>query len=227
MNHFPDSISLRWMVSRSLALLFFTLFGLSASAQTITVRGQVLFNQQPTAGIPVVVAITSGISATTLTDSMGNYSVSIARPIIAQGTVSATATCPTSIPVTASAPFNPVSQIYTLNINCGTGGAMQSIVLYGSLLDTIGTNIAGLPVQFYLGGPSNLLLGSTTTLNGGWFADTLMVPTVAGGATIVASGPCLLAGGVVRDTMSYTATTASLQFALQCPASNSGGGGGT
>jgi hypothetical protein len=227
MNHSPISISLRWTVSRSLALLFFTLFGLSASAQTITVRGQVLFNQQPTAGIPVVVAITSGVSATTLTDSMGNYSVSIARPIIAQGTVSATATCPTSIPVTASAPYNPVSQIYTLNINCGTGGAMQSIFLYGSLLDTNGTNIAGLPVQFYLGGPSNLLLGSTTTMSGGWFADTLMVPTVAGGATIVASGPCLLAGGVVRDTMSYTATTTSLQFALQCPASNSGGGGGT
>jgi len=224
MNHLP--ISLRLAVSRSLAFLFFTVIGLSATAQTITVRGQVLFNQLPTAGIPVVVAITSGVTATTITDSMGNYNISLARPIISQGAVSATATCPTGAPVTTSAPFNPVSQIYTLNINCGAGGAMQSIVLYGSLLDTNGTNVAGLPVQFYLGGPSNILLGSTTTMNGGWFADTLMVPTVAGGATIVASGPCLLAGGVARDTASYTATTTSLQFALQCTPPNSGGGGG-
>jgi hypothetical protein len=224
MNNFP--ISLRWMGSRGLTFLIFTLFGLSASAQTITVRGQVLFNQLPTAGIPVVVGITSGVSATTLTDSMGNYQVSVARPIISQGTVSATATCPTGAPVTTSAPFNPVSQIYTLNISCGMGGAMQSIVLYGSLLDTNGTNIAGLPVQFHLAGPNSILLGSTTTLSGGWFADTLLVPTVAGGATIVASGPCLLAGGVVRDTMSYTATTTMLQFALQCTPPNSGGGGG-
>jgi len=226
MTHSP--ISFRSFINRSsaLALLFFAFFGLSATAQTITVRGQVLFNQLPTAGITVVVSITGGVSATTFTDSMGNYSVSLARPNISQGTVNAMATCPTGAPVSTSAPFNPVSQIYTLNISCGMGGVMQSIVLYGSLLDTNGTNIAGLPVQFHLAGPNNLLLGSTTTLNGGWFADTLMVPTVAGGASIVASGPCLLAGGVVRDTMSYTATTTMLQFALQCTPPNSGGGGG-
>lgn len=219
------SLSPRTSVNRALALLFFTLFGLTASAQNIVVRGQVLFNQLPTAGIPVVVVITGGVTATTITDSMGNYSMSVARPVISQGTVSATATCPTGAPVTTSVPFNPVSQIYTLNIGCGTGGSMQSIVLYGSLLDTNGTNVAGLTVQFFLGGPSNLLLGSTTTLNGGWFADTLMVPTVAGGASIVASGPCLLAGGVARDTMPYTSSTTSLQFALQCTPPNSGGGG--
>jgi phosphatidate phosphatase APP1 len=220
------SISIRPSVIRGLALLFLSFLSFSAYAQTITVRGQVLFNQLPTAGIPVVVGITGGVMASTFTDSMGNYSVLVAQPFISQGTVSATATCPTGAPVTNSVPFNPVSQLYTINIGCGMGGAMQTIYLYGSLLDTNGTNIAGLPVQFHLGGPSNLLLGSTTTQGGGWFADTLLVPTVAGGATIVASGPCLLVGGVVRDTMSYTATTTMLQFAMQCTPPNSGGGGG-
>lgn len=219
-------ISLRFLMSRSLAFLFFALFGLSATAQNITVRGQVLFNQLPTAGIPVVVSITNGVLATTLTDSMGNYQVSVARPIISQGTVSATASCPNGAPVTTSAPFNPVSQIYTLNISCGMGGAMQSMVVFGSLLDTNGTNIAGLPVQFHLGGSASILLGSTTTQGGGFFVDTFLVPTVAGGATIIASGPCLLLGGVARDTMTYTSTTSSLQFALQCTPPNSGGGGG-
>lgn len=170
------SLSPRTSVNRTLALLFFTLFGLTASAQNIVVRGQVLFNQLPTAGIPVVVVITGGVTATTITDSMGNYSMSVARPVISQGTVSATATCPTGAPVTTSVPFNPVSQIYTLNIGCGTGGSMQSIVLYGSLLDTNGTNVAGLTVQFFLGGPSNLLLGSTTTLNGDGLQTPLWCP---------------------------------------------------
>jgi phosphatidate phosphatase APP1 len=199
---------------RTIFWVFLTLIGFSASAQSIVVGGQVLYNQLPASGVPITVTINNGSAATTFTDSMGNYSVTMTRPLITQGTIVVTAGCPSGTPVTGTAPFNPASSQYTINIVCGSGGSRFAYVS-GTVSDAAGLPMSGVPVQVILGS-GTALTDITDTSGYYWVSGAFPSSTVSNLITVTA----VCTQAPVTATTTYTPNVPQYVVNLTC-----GGGG--
>ncbi|MFM9142983.1 MAG: hypothetical protein ACKOPP_03185, partial [Bacteroidota bacterium] len=160
-------------------LIFCTLASaLWTQAQTVVVQGnvtRVLGSLNVPLPFQQVTIQVGSNTLTTLTDTMGFYSVVVSVPVFSPNQLIQVSTlCPSGGPLTQSVPLLQSISTYQINLACGAGGTGTStmVSVSGVLMWSTGPAPSGQLVQFYSGN-TTAPLGTAITGTGGFFTDTL------------------------------------------------------